>query len=423
MLNKMNARERVMGIAILVLVPVCLLPLAGLFAWNSLDAKKDLIEGLRNRQGNLELTKRRWMNAEFVRNDLRALSLPGDAEQASSAYRNWLLTLGTEVFGDSAVRVQHTGDVARKHKDFQVYRQSRFTLSTEGTLAQLLEFLEAFYEIDCLHRISNLSVVPKQNLQTQQPSKTLTLKFTFEALSVSGSEESRDIREIAEIQDDSLRQHIPEQFAEWRDRVLMRNIFGFPNEAPRFSRVGTKRFVKGERVEVRLSARDSDDGDLLVFELEEAPMQGAKIEQDEGDDSATLTTPDLDVGRYTFVVAVKDDGYPSKVDRQEFQIEIEEPREKAVPEPEPEFDPSLATYVTGVVRNTQGVELAFVHVKPTGELLKLAVGDAFEIGTVQGFVVLINNGKVVMEVNGEEKEFRPGQKLNASSSLRSRRSR
>ena len=423
MLNKMNARERVMVIAILVLVPVCLLPLAGLFAWNSLDAKKDLIEGLRNRQGNLELTKRRWMNAEFVRNDLRALSLPGDAEQASSAYRNWLLTLGTEVFGDSAVRVQHTGDVARKHKDFQVYRQSRFTLSTEGTLAQLLEFLEAFYEIDCLHRISNLSVVPKQNLQTQQPSKTLTLKFTFEALSVSGSEESRDIREIAEIQDDSLRQHIPEQFAEWRDRVLMRNIFGFPNEAPRCSRVGTKRFVKGERVEVRLSARDSDDGDLLVFELEEAPMQGAKIEQDEGDDSATLTTPDLDVGRYTFVVAVKDDGYPSKVDRQEFQIEIEEPREKAVPEPEPECDPSLATYVTGVVRNTQGVELAFVHVKPTGELLKLAVGDAFEIGTVQGFVVLINDGKVVMEVNGEEKEFRPGQKLNASSSLRSRRSR
>ncbi|MEC7498155.1 MAG: hypothetical protein VYE67_07545, partial [Planctomycetota bacterium] len=83
MLNKMNARERVMVIAILVLVPVCLLPLAGLFAWNSLDAKKDLIEGLRNRQGNLELTKRRWMNAEFVRNDLRALSLPGDAEQAS----------------------------------------------------------------------------------------------------------------------------------------------------------------------------------------------------------------------------------------------------------------------------------------------------------------------------------------------------
>ena len=152
-------------------------------------------------------------------------------------------------------------------------------------------------------------------------------------------------------------------------------------------------------------------------------MQGAKIEQDKGDDSATLTTPDLDVGRYTFVVAVKDDGYPSKVDRQEFQIEIEEPREKAVPEPEPEFDPSLATYITGVVRNTQGVELAFVHVKPTGELLKLAVGEAFEIGTVQGFVVLINDGKVVMEINGEEKEFRPGQKLNASSSLRSRRSR
>ena len=77
MLNKMNARERVMVIAILVLVPVCLLPLAGLFAWNSLDAEKDLIEGLRNRKSNLELTKRRWMNAEFVRNDLRTFASRG----------------------------------------------------------------------------------------------------------------------------------------------------------------------------------------------------------------------------------------------------------------------------------------------------------------------------------------------------------
>lgn len=421
MLDKMNARERVMVIAILVLVPICLLPLAGLFAWNSLDDKKDRLEGLLNRQGNLELNKRRWMNAELVRNDLRALSLPGDAEQASSEYRNWLLSLGTDVFGESAVRVQHTGDVSKKNNDFEVYRQGRFTMDTEGTLAQLLEFMEAFYEVDCLHRISNLSVIPKKNLQTQQPSKTLTLKFTFEALAVSGAEEERDIRKKAEIQDDSLRQHVPDRFAEWKDRILMRNVFGFPNEAPRFSRVGTKRFVKGEQVEVRLSARDSDDGDLLVFEIEQSPMQGAKIEQKEGEDSATLTTPDLEVGSYTFVVAVKDDGYPSKIDRQEFEIEIEEPEEEVVEEPEPEFDPSLATYITGVVRNTQGVEQVFIHVKPTGELLRLAVGEAFEIGTIQGIVVLISEGKAVLEVNGEEQEFRPGQKLNAVSSRRSRR--
>ena len=164
-----------------------------------------------------------------------------------------------------------------------------------------------------------------------------------------------------------------------------------------------------------------DDGDLLVFEIEQSPMQGAKIEQKEGEDSATLTTPDLEVGSYTFVVAVKDDGYPSKIDRQEFEIEIEEPEEEVVEEPEPEFDPSLATYITGVVRNTQGVEQVFIHVKPTGELLRLAVGEAFEIGTIQGIVVLISEGKAVLEVNGEEQEFRPGQKLNAVSSRRSRR--
>ena len=45
-----------------------------------------------------------------------------------------------------------------------------------------------------------------------------------------------------------------------------------------------------------------------------------------------MTTPDLEVGSYTFVVAVKDDGYPSKIDRQEFEIEIEEPEEEVVEE-------------------------------------------------------------------------------------------
>ena len=230
MLSKLSARERVMVIAILALLPICVIPLVGLFAWNSLDDKQDRLEGLLSRRDDLELNKRRWMNKEMLRNDLRALSLPGDAEQASSEYRNWLLTLGSETFGEAAVRVQHTGDINKKHNDFDVYRQSRFTMSTVGSLAQLISFLENFYELDCLHRISNLSIVPIKNVQTQQPTKLMTLKFTFEALAVSGSDDSREIRERAEIQDETLRQHLPDRFAEWKDHVLRRNVFGFPNE-------------------------------------------------------------------------------------------------------------------------------------------------------------------------------------------------
>ena len=149
-------------------------------------------------------------------------------------------------------------------------------------------------------------------------------------------------------------------------------------------------------------------------------MEGARLEQDPGDNTAMLLTPDLDVGRYTFVVAVRDDGYPAKIDRQEFDIEIEEPEEEPVEEPAEPFDPSTATYITGVVRDTQGIEQVFVHVKPTGELLKLKVGDAFEVGTVEGVVVLISEGKAMLEIDGEQREFRPGQRLNEGSGSSSR---
>ena len=80
------------------------------------------------------------------------------------------------------------------------------------------------------------------------------------------------------------------------------------------------------------------------------------------------------------------------------------------PEKKPYLNPNRFRSIACHVRYGRGSKYTGrgigVHVKPTGELLKLAVGDAFEIGTVQGFVVLINDGKVVMEVNGEEKEFR-----------------
>ena len=421
-MNNMSQREKILAIAIGALLPICLIPLGIWYGYKGLSDQRMQIATLEKRKNMLELAERRWMNAERRRNDIRAMSLPGDKKQAASVYRNSLLSLGTQIFGESAVRVQDTGFETRRSDNIEVYHENRFTMSTVGTLPQLLTFLQEFYELDCMHRISNMSIIPIKNSQTQTPTKMLTIKFTFQAISASGAEMERDIEKPAEIEDESLRQHLPDQFVEWRDRALRRNVFGLPNNAPKLSRVGTKRYTK-EKVEVRISARDTDDGDQLIYELLASPMDGARLEQEEGEDTATLILPDLDVGKYSFVVAVSDDGYPAKTDQQEFSVEIEEPEPEEMEVEEPEFDPSSATYITAVVRNIQGIQQVFIHIKPTGEMLKLEVGQDFEVGSVTGSVVDLDQGKAILMVNGEPVEFRPGQPLKKEESRSSSRRR
>lgn len=413
MLDKLNPRERKLVILILVLGPLLLLPLGGLMLWNSLDAKRKQIIALEKVKSDLELNRMRWVKAEQRRTELRKFSLPTDPTVARTAYKDWLQETSNKAFGEGNATVKHQNDVARKHKEFDVYWRSDFNVSTRATLDQLMNFLDSFEQLDCLHRIDRLTIQPIVDIQKQEPTKLLTLKIDISAIAVAGADVRENLRAPVETAEIDLVGVDAETRQAWRDRILRRNVFGLPNNAPQLTRAGTRRFKIGDRMELPITARDADEADKLTFELIDPPMTGVTLEPDTRGNSARLVLPgDLAVGSYTFTVAVSDDGLPPKSDRHEFSVEVEEaPTPEPEREPEAPFDPSVATFVTGVVKDRDGVRQVFIDIKPLGETLRLGEGETFEVGTVKGRVVSLENGRAVLEIDGEERTFRPGQPL------------
>lgn len=408
MLKNLNPRERFLVILVLIAIPVALVPLGGLYLWQGLADKQRQLIGLQKRKSDLELNQLRWVRAENRRNELRRLSLVDDPEASRSIYRDWLLTTSADVFGEEAVRVSHVSDSPRRHEGFDVFRESNFSLKTTGTLAQLMDFLERFYRLDCLHRITGMTVKPIVDVQKQEPTKRLTLSFDIAAIAVAGAEARESlIAPVPDVEAD-LASVDGETFKQWRDSILRRNVFGLPNNPPTFSRVGTRRFKVGEKMELTLSARDDDEGDALSFTLVESPMADVKLESS-GRGSAKLLLPELGIGRYRFTVAVSDDGLPAKTATQVVEVEVEKPDPPKQPTPpEPPFDPSVATYVTAVVKDRTGVRNVFIDIKPEGKTLRLSEGMSFEVGTIKGTVLELTAGKALIEIDGDLREFRPG---------------
>ncbi|MCA9105621.1 MAG: cadherin repeat domain-containing protein [Planctomycetales bacterium] len=413
MFKNMSPRERMLALIVGISLPVLLIPLLGYQAYQSLRGTKGLIKAQQDQKDQLELNQQRWMRAEQRRNELRRFSLASNVQQGRAAYRDWLLQQATEIFGDD-VNLDHRSDVTRKSGNQDVYTESSFLLTADrSTLGQLVEFLETFESLDCLHRIRRMTVKPLTDLQNQTPSKELDLNFEIDVLSVAGSDPRESLTEPIESEMFDLAGYSAEARKEWRDDILRRNVFGPPNNAPRLSSSGTRRFTEGDDIELTISARDEDDGDLLSFELVDSPMAGVRIEPDRDGRSATLVVPaDLAVGRYQFTVAVTDDGFPAKTDQGQVSIEIEEREQPPAPDPpEPEFDVAIASYVTGVVRDRDGVWRVFIDNKPKGELLELTIGDEFEVGSVSGVVLDLAPGRATFEIEGEFVDFRPGQVL------------
>lgn len=418
MFSKLNPRERFLALLIIVLVPFLLLPLLGFSAYQNLADKRSLIRSANDAKDNLELNRQRWMRAEERRNEMRRFSLSSNLDDGRSAYQNWLLTTANEIFGSASVR--HMGDTTRKSVNTEVYTESSFDLSTTATLGQLLEFLDRFENLDCLHRVSRMSIVPVTDVGSQSPTKQLKLNLDIDALAVAGADVRDSLTNQIETTVFDLADYSPETRETWRADILKRNVFGLPNNPPRLSTSGTRRFTEGDKIELAVSARDEDEEDKLRYELVDSPMEGVTLRNDPARNSATLIVPsDLAVGRYQFTVAVHDDGFPAKSDQAQYSIEIEaEPTPRAPEPPEPAFDPSVATYVTGIVRDRAGIWKVFVDNKPEGELLELVVGDEFEVGSISGIVLQIVPGRATFEIDGEIVDFRPGQVLNENTSGR-----
>lgn len=170
---KIKRRESILGIVVvsllLVLALQWLLPgsttsLSGLYSERSrllgeVDRKQSLVS--------------RGKKATEQLNEWYRRSLPPDEKRARSIYQNWLLELADRI---KLRKPSVDSTDGRPHRG--IYFLHPFSVHGQGSVEQVLQFLQEFYAVDCMHQIRHLSMRPLER------SKDMEITINIEALSL-----------------------------------------------------------------------------------------------------------------------------------------------------------------------------------------------------------------------------------------------
>jgi hypothetical protein len=284
---------------------------------------------------------------------------------------------------------------ARREGD--LYVSQNYTVSGKATLPQVIDFLHAFYSVDYLHRIADLTLKPIKD------SKQMDVVLSIDAVSMSGAPEATALHGRP-----SNRLERPTK-DDYYTAILGRNLFGPPNRAPTVSISGSKDLPVGRPALLTLQGKDPDPLDRVQFRLVQSADPSARLDPATGRFSWTPKQ----LGKHKFLIEAFDDGYPSKPTPHELVLNVIDPPPVAVrppPPPPPSFDKSKFTVLVGVT-DVSGESEIWLNNRPDGKILKLRVGDAFEIGSVKGTVESIGQTDFTFTSGGQLRRLEQGEFL------------
>jgi len=299
----------------------------------------------------------------------RSRSLPSDPEEARRQYQNWLVDLAVEF--DLEVKQALTPTSS------DVYERLRFTVTGEGDLMQMVEFLHEFYSVDYLHRISLMRVTRDPRI------KQLDLSFTVDALSLPTATNEK----LTEEPSDRLAHG---DFEAYRDAIVYRNLFGPPNNEPTIDPLDEIVGYKGQTVRFTAHTSDPDKLDKVRVRINGDGLPGASMDEESGE----FEWVPGEIGKYPVEFEATDTGWPPKSVSQTVTINVTE----APPEKERVFDFASAkfAYVTGFTE-ADGEKLAWINLRTEGKVLLLSEGDEFVVGEVNVTVRRITEETVELE--------------------------
>ena len=381
----MNQRERMLLIVVVVLGAVGILlggymGIATISGW--FESGSDRIASLEKQLADKKRIVKDTEAAKRKIADWKTRSLPGQPAKASLMYRAWLLS---RVEGVQLGSPQVAAASQRTEKG--LFTALSFSVTGTGTLQQIVDLLYDFYSVDHPHRITRLKISP-----TKEP-KQFLLTMTVEALSMEGAADADQLPERP-----GTRLEMPTR-EDYLTAILERNLFGGPNQPPQLSGAGQQRGTVGTPVEVTLSVSDRDQVDKHTFKLESSGgTRGADLDSSSG----RFTWTPRRTGTFEFLVAVTDDGIPPKTTSEKLIVTVDEPPVVAA-EPMPlAFDEAKYTVLAAVIHKS-GIGEVWLHVRPREQkgMLKLGVGDSFEVGSVKGTVKSIDDAFFVFESDGK----------------------
>ena len=385
----MNQRERYLAIA----VGVSLAAVVGWFVqgWiaGAFDRRQQEITRL---QGDLNGQNRRVDLGRKAARTIAAFeerSLPANPDVARSHYHDWLLReMGEAGLIDPTVKTKSSLE------EKNLYVQQEFAIEAKGTLPQLVDLLHAFYSVDWLHRMKHFSAKPIKD------SKLLDIRMDVQTLSLKNASAVELVVRPAQ------RLRLPDRQA-YHDLIVNRNLLGPANNAPRLSISGSKEANTNRSMELSARATDADPLDKVKYRLVETAAKDARFDPTSGRFSWTPRTP----GKYEFAFEAVDDGFPAKSSGPiKVVVNVTDAKPEAPAPPRLAFDNAKFTVLTAVL-DIGGIAEVWLHVRPTGETLKLHAGDKFEIGSIKGTVAQIGETDFVFESDGKQRKLERGEIL------------
>ncbi|MEM1226980.1 MAG: cadherin repeat domain-containing protein [Planctomycetota bacterium] len=386
----MNQRERYLSIAVGGLV------LAIVFQWgfgryrSAIRMRNNRLASLQNETQVLEERRIQGAYADRQMGEYLSRSLPSDPEQARSSYQAWLLdTAAGEGLRDAIV------DPISEVPVGDLYRRFGYRVAGQTSMEGLLDLLYRIHARDTLHRIRELNFGPDRN-------GDISVEMAIDSIALNAAAPD------AQAPSDTPSYRIADDWEAMRLRILDRNFFQPPNQAPRYT--GPSRLVatRGRPEQISLSfsdperhamrfAVDSELPDWVTFDPRGGRLRMSPPTDLQLDDPVQLT------------VRVSDQGYPNREMTQTLTLSVVDPKVEPPPVAPPRFDDASQTYLTGLLDGREPV--AWMKVRTKGETLKLRIGDSFEIGTVKGKVVGINSRTAELEIEGQRYQFRQAEKL------------
>ena len=408
MFENLSQREKILAALVGSLVPLALLVMITIWFFGQQKDRSTKIDALNTQIKAEQQRVTEALNANERRLYYRSVSLPSNFKDSGNAYQQWLKHLVRDDVGmvfksitqDSPSKIKFNGNVIGQAKSFTV-------LATTD-LEQLVDFLTKFYQLDFLHRISSLALVPK----ARGSSGELSLTAKVEVLSLVDAAADEDGKFIEQFRKLELTAD------DYRNAIVNRNIFGPANNSPTLTVSNNGNYYSDKDLKIKISGKDADNNQNLIFSLVDPPIESATLEQKNPSDKRVfLKAPPQPAGNYTFKVRVTDDGFPPKSFEQEFKITVKEKVASKTPTKKPtkpDFKNSKETRITAIVKDRSGTWEVWINVRLKGEKHKLKVGQSFKLDGAKWEVTSIKPNRATFTVDGATKTFGRNQAFDGS---------
>ena len=401
MFENLTKREKILASATVGALVIALI--FGAFFWflSKLDYNETQLRSINSQIEREEARTRQAFAATRRKSWYVGTSLTSNIDDAKNQYNNWLWkTLRDDIGVDlKGVDFERTSDLS--HEGIKVADQISFSIRPQMKLSQLVQFLDRFYSIDTLHRISSFKLTPGTQTVGGKKIRTGELKTSFQiqvlCLTAAGrkSQFGQTFRNAGLTLDEA------------QESIVRRDIFGPANNSPVLKISTRSSYESGKDVSIKLSGTDADEDDLLTIEQISGSVKEATFEHVAGQREATLKIPGQKTGSYEFVFKVTDNGLPARSTEKKATVRFKDKVSrvvKALPKA-PRVEMAQETRITGNLKNRAGQWVVLIKSQMDGKSFRLTEGESFKLDGKDWKVVAIDESSAKLVVAGEELTF------------------